>query len=51
MPSDEADLPVDWPTAVRFLRANADLGRAIADAPRAPEWKPGDFFGETFGRR
>jgi Zn-dependent M28 family amino/carboxypeptidase len=49
-PSDEASLPVDWPSAVRFLRANVLLAREVADADRAPEWKPGDFFGKTFGR-
>ena len=48
-PSDEASLPVDWPSAVRFLRANVMLTRDIADADRAPEWKAGDFFGRTFG--
>lgn len=49
-PSDETSLPVDWPSAVRFLRANVLLAQAIADAPEPPAWKEGDFFGETFGK-
>lgn len=50
MPSDDAALPVDWPSALRFLDVNVALARAIADSPEPPRWKPGDFFGETFGR-
>jgi Zn-dependent M28 family amino/carboxypeptidase len=50
MPSDELGLPVDWPSVVRFLDANVQLGREIADAPERPAWNPGDFFGETFAR-
>jgi Zn-dependent M28 family amino/carboxypeptidase len=49
MPSDDEDLPVDWPTVERFLRANVELARTIADAAERPRWNPGDFFGETFG--
>ncbi|HET9766973.1 MAG TPA: M28 family peptidase, partial [Thermoanaerobaculia bacterium] len=48
-PSDQASLPVDWPSAVRFLQANVALARAIADDEQAPAWKPDDFFGKTFG--
>jgi hypothetical protein len=48
-PSDEASLPVDWPSAVRFLQANVVLARAIADDEQAPAWKADDFFGKTFG--
>jgi hypothetical protein len=51
MPSDELGLPVDWPSALRFLDANVRLGREIADAPARPTWNEGDFFGETFGAR
>jgi Zn-dependent M28 family amino/carboxypeptidase len=53
MPSDEPGLPVDWHSVVRFLDANAQLGREIADSPTRPAWNPKDFFGETFaaGRR
>jgi Zn-dependent M28 family amino/carboxypeptidase len=48
-PSDETTLPVDWPSALRFLQANVVLARAIADDDAAPAWKAGDFFGTKFG--
>jgi Zn-dependent M28 family amino/carboxypeptidase len=50
-PSDEIGLPVHWPSALRFLDANVQVGRELADAPQRPTWNPGDFFGETFGAR
>ena len=49
-PSDEIGLPVDWPSALRFLDANVQVGREVADSAERPTWNPGDFFGETFGR-
>ncbi len=48
MPSDQPGLPVHWPSAVRFTRFNALLGRRIADAPTAPTWRPDDFFAALF---
>ncbi|HEV8632144.1 MAG TPA: M28 family peptidase, partial [Thermoanaerobaculia bacterium] len=50
-PSDQQGLPVDWPSALRFLQANALLGREIADADAPPQWNEGDFFGRRFGTR
>jgi len=48
-PSDDLSLPVDWPSALRFARANVRIGLAIADDDERPAWNPGDFFGEKFG--
>ena len=48
-PSDDLDLPVDWPSVVAFTRLNYRLGLAIARDPEEPRWREGDFFGETFG--
>jgi hypothetical protein len=50
-PSDDARLPVDWPSAVRFLQSNVALARELADSDAPPAWNPGDFFGATFGGR
>lgn len=47
-PSDDLSLPVDWPSALRFARANVRIGLAIADDDARPVWNPGDFFGEKF---
>ena len=49
-PSDDLSGPVDWGSAVRFARANARFGYAIAEEDARPTWNEGDFFGEKFGR-
>jgi hypothetical protein len=48
-PSDDLSVPVDAPSVERFTRANIVLGYLIASEPKAPAWKPGNFFGKTFG--
>jgi Zn-dependent M28 family amino/carboxypeptidase len=48
-PSDEASLPRDADSTVRFVRFMTDIARQVADADQPPRWNPGDFFGETFG--
>jgi Zn-dependent M28 family amino/carboxypeptidase len=50
-PSDDLTLPVDAGSVERFTRANVALGYLIASEPSAPRWKPGNFFGTTFGPR
>jgi len=47
-PSDDISRPVDWDSAVRFARANARIGLAIANDDERPTWNEGDFFGEMF---
>ena len=49
-PSDDLSRTIDWPSAVRFARANVRIGHAIAVDPVRPAWNEGDFFGEKFGR-
>jgi hypothetical protein len=49
-PSDDLSRPVDWPSAVRFARANVRIGYAVAEDERRPTWNEGDFFGEKFGK-
>ena len=49
-PSDDLSRPVDWDSTVRFARANARIGFAIANEAGRPTWNEGDFFGEKFGR-
>jgi len=50
-PSDDLSRPVDWDSAVRFARANARIGYAIANEDARPTWNEGDFFGEKFARK
>jgi Zn-dependent M28 family amino/carboxypeptidase len=48
-PCDQADLPVHYGDAARLARLNARAGRIAGDAPERPRWRPGNFFGDTFG--
>jgi hypothetical protein len=50
-PSDDMGQPMDLDAAVQFMRVNFLVGYDVAQAAQRPRWNPGDFFGETFGRR
>lgn len=50
MPSDDMNLSLHWDSFAKLARVNARIGLDIANTRRRPEWLPGDFFGETFGR-
>ena len=41
----------DYAIAAKLADFNYRLGLDVANAPKRPQWKPGDFFGETFGRK
>lgn len=47
-PSDDMSRPFDWPSALRFARANMRIGLAIAEEQGRPQWNKGDFFGDKF---
>ena len=49
-PSDDLSRPIDWDSVVRFARANARIGYAIANDDARPTWNEGDFFGEMFAK-
>jgi len=48
-PSDDLSLPMDEKAIAVYTRANVALGLRIAQDRQAPRWKPGNFFGDTFG--
>ena len=50
-PSDDMSQPMDLNAAVQFMQINFLVGYDIANDPERPRWNPGDFFGETFGRK
>jgi len=50
LPNDDLSQPISWVGAARLARVNVGIGLAIGNDPARPEWKPGDFFGEKFGR-
>jgi Zn-dependent M28 family amino/carboxypeptidase len=48
MPSDDLSVDIDWAAGAKFARLNYLIARELADAPRAPRWYAGDFFGDKF---
>ena len=48
-PSDDLRLPMNPDAVSSFVRASVLLTHALAQDPEAPRWKPGNFFGRTFG--
>ena len=50
-PSDDLNQPIDWAGAARLAIVNRNIARAVATQDERPAWKPGDFFGEKFGRK
>lgn len=50
-PSDDMDQPLDLDASVQFMQIDFLVGYDVAQDPKRPTWKPGDFFGESFGRK
>ncbi len=46
--SDQLDLPFDWAAAAKWTRLNTEIIRRLANAPTAPRWYEGDYFGTAF---
>ena len=49
-PNDDMTQPIDWPSALRFARANVRIGCAVAEDTQRPVWNVGDFFGDKFAQ-
>jgi hypothetical protein len=49
-PLDRIDHPFDYQAAARAAGVTFLIGHDVAQQDDRPTWKPGDFFGETFGR-
>lgn len=50
-PQDDLGQPMDLESGARQAQLMFLVGLEIANADARPEWKEGDFFGRTFGRR
>ncbi len=50
-PNDDLSQPFDWPSGAKFVSMAFWATWLAADAPQAPKWIPGDFFGNRFGPR
>ena len=46
--TDDLDQRVHWDSAVRFARAHARIGYAVASQDDRPVWNTGSFLGERF---
>ena len=46
--SDDMSLPIDWSAAAKFAKLNFLIATELADAPQAPRWYEGDYFGDRF---
>lgn len=47
-PSDDMSQAIDWQAGAKFAKLNYLVARDLADAPQAPRWYAGDFFGDKF---
>ena len=50
-PSDDMNQPLNFDASVQFMQVNFLVGYDVAQDPKRPAWKPGDFFGENFARK
>ena len=48
--SDDLNVKFDWNAGAKFARINYLIAREIADAPEAPRWYEGSFFGNLFAK-
>jgi Peptidase family M28/PA domain len=51
MPQDDLSQPIDYSVGAMLAEFAYRIGLAAANRDARPQWKPGDFFGQTFGRR
>jgi Zn-dependent M28 family amino/carboxypeptidase len=47
-PSDDLSQPINWEAGAKFAKINYLIARDLADAPQAPRWYVGDYFGDKF---
>jgi hypothetical protein len=50
-PSDDLQQKMDFSMPARLARFDFLIGLEVANADIRPAWKPGNFFGEKFGRK
>src|SRR5256885_5853653 len=50
-PSDDMNQPLNFDATVQFMQINFLIGYDVAQQQERPAWKPGDFFGELYGRK
>jgi len=48
--SDDMSQAINWEAGAKFARINYLIARDLADAPQAPRWYEGDYFGDKFAK-
>ena len=43
--------PFNFDATVQFMQVDFLVGYDVAQDPKRPAWKPGDFFGEAFASK
>lgn len=49
-PGDDMSQAMDFGSGAQFAKLNFLISYMVAQEEKAPSWKPGDFFGDRFGR-
>jgi hypothetical protein len=49
-PADDINQPLDFDATLQYMRVIFLMGFDVAQQRRRPAWKPGDFFGQLFGK-
>lgn len=49
-PGDDMSQEIDFGSGVQFAKLNFLISYQVAQEEERPAWKPGDFFGDRFGR-
>ncbi len=50
-PGDDLQQTIDYSAALLLTEFDFRLGLALANRTERPKWKPGDYFGEKFGKK
>ncbi len=49
-PADDMKQPLDFDATVQYMQAAFLIGYDLAQQHNRPAWKPGDFFGDLYGK-
>jgi Zn-dependent M28 family amino/carboxypeptidase len=49
-PKDDLHQPMYYESGAKYAEVVFRIGERVANAAGRPTWKPGDFFGERFGK-
>ena len=50
-PKDDMNQKLDFEAGAQYARFNFLVGYLVAQKTERPSWNPGDFFGETYGKK